>query len=100
MRGTPSSGPTGTLSAANEFALGYGVPASTFTAGGAGWTVDLVDSSNSGALYEHQITTTTTSIAATGTNTGPAARVWCVTFMSGSAPPAGGSSDIDRSGRF
>lgn len=83
---TPSSGSTGTLSDPNEVAVGYGQASTTFTAAGSGWSSDLVDTTDSGGLWEHQIVSATTALAATGTLTGASCSLFCVTFKSGGAP--------------
>lgn len=78
------SGPTGTLSSSTEFAIGYGVPDSQFTAAGTGWTLDAIPASL-GTLQEHQVLSSTTSIDGTGSVAGNWV-MWAATIMSGSGP--------------
>lgn len=87
---TADSGPTGTLSAANEAAIGCGIPVSVFSAAGSGWTQDIID--GNGVLGEHQVVSSNASIDATGTQAGGAWVMWCATFMSGGAPPPSGQT--------
>jgi hypothetical protein len=94
---TPSSGTTGTLSAASEAAIGYGVlDQDSFGTSGAGWTLDAITAFSD--LAEHQIISSTTAIAATGTTTGGGTintQMFCVTFMAGGASDTlGGSMQV------
>lgn len=85
---SPSSGSTGTLSAAAEFAVSYGIVDSTAYNGvpGSGWTLNEVTGFQDETQY--QITSSNAAISATGTLTGASAWVQiCCTFMAGGSPP-------------
>jgi hypothetical protein len=87
------SGSTGTLSAAVELAIAFGITADVFTTGGTGWTNVNIDAST-GSIGEERVIAATTAINGTGTTSLSAAwDILCATFMSGTSGVPSGSSD-------
>lgn len=82
----PASGTTGTLSSADQVAVGYAESANAVTASGAGWVDDGVEASLS-SWGEHQVVTANTALNATFTSVSASWGALCATFM---AAPASG----------
>lgn len=80
---SPTTPSTGTLSAANEAAIAYGVSTLSMTGNGPGWALDGITSITE-SVGEHQITSSTTAIAGTATQSGGATcQMWVATFTAG-----------------
>lgn len=79
---TANSSFTSTLSSPAEFAIGFGITETNYTAYGSGWTGDIVQTTT-GSVVEHQILSSTAAIEATATNSSGAWVMWAVTLMSG-----------------
>lgn len=99
---TPTTPSTGTLSQANEAAVGYAVSTSSMNAAGSGWTSDGFTASTV-SLGEHRITAATTAIAGTGGQAGAATcQIWVATFKSAANPtvPLPGAGITAAAGSF
>lgn len=84
LTATADSGSSGTLSSADEAAIGYGCTNTNFTAAGAGWSTVAGDgiTATTSDLGEHRTVSATTAINATGTGGGNCT-MHLATFMAG-----------------
>lgn len=75
------SGSTGTLTAADEFALGFGVCSTSYNAAGTGWVYGCA--SAAGGISEHRFVNATTALNATaGMAASYSWTMWAVTLQS------------------